>query len=389
MANLLVLPKLGLTMTEGKIGTWYAEEGDSVEEGDILYELETDKLVNEVEAKESGVILKVFVEPGDVLPCLAPVAIIGEEGEDISNLIHNETKEEENEEKEKENINIEKKIVEEKSIEKSGVVIASPAAKKFAKENSIDINDVIGTGPKGRITLDDVEKYMNNKPVLSQIKEKVVPMSQIRKIISKKMSESWNTCPAVTYDIKVDLSNISKVRDEYKEKNIKVSYTDLLIYMLTRTLEQFPLLNSSIDGENIILKENINIGVAVATDAGLLVPVIKDADKKNIEEISSQLKEISSKAKDGSLSPDYLTGGTFTITNLGMYGIESFSPIINLPEVAILGIGAIKKEIVEVENGFVFKPFMKLCLSADHRAIDGAVAAQFLSQLKSNIENMK
>ncbi|WP_419727223.1 dihydrolipoamide acetyltransferase family protein [Terrisporobacter petrolearius] len=389
MANLLVLPKLGLTMTEGKIGTWYAEEGDSVEEGDILYELETDKLVNEVEAKESGVILKVFVEPGDVLPCLAPVAIIGEEGEDISNLIHNETKEEENEEKEKENINIEKKIVEEKSIEKSGVVIASPAAKKFAKENSIDINDVIGTGPKGRIILEDVEKYMNNKPVLSQIKEKVVPMSQMRKIISKKMSESWNTCPAVTYDIKVDLSNISKLREEYKEKNIKVSYTDLLIYMLTQTLEQFPLLNSSIDGENIILKENINIGVAVATDAGLLVPVIKDADKKNIEEISSQLKEISSKAKDGSLSPDYLTGGTFTITNLGMYGIESFSPIINLPEVAILGIGAIKKEIVEVENGFVFKPFMKLCLSADHRVIDGAVAAQFLSQLKSNIENMK
>lgn len=385
MANLLVLPKLGLTMTEGKIGTWYAEEGDSVEEGDILYELETDKLVNEVEAKESGVILKVFVEPGDVLPCLAPVAIIGEEGEDISNLISNETKEE----KEKENINIEKKIVEEKSIEKSGVVIASPAAKKFAKENSIDINKVIGTGPKGRIILEDVEKYMNNKPVLSQIKEKVVPMSQMRKIISKKMSESWNTCPAVTYDIKVDLSNISKLRDEYKEKNIKISYTDVLIYMLTQTLEQFPLLNSSIDGENIILKENINIGVAVATDAGLLVPVIKDADKKNIEEISSQLKEISSKAKDGSLSPDYLTGGTFTITNIGMYGIESFSPIINLPEVAILGIGAIKKEIVEVENGFVFKPFMKLCLSADHRAIDGAVAAQFLSQLKSNIENMK
>jgi len=389
MANLLVLPKLGLTMTEGKIGTWYAEEGDSVEEGDILYELETDKLVNEVEAKESGVILKVFVEPGDVLPCLAPVAIIGEEGEDISNLIPNETKEEENEEKEKENINIEKKIVEEKSIEKSGVVIASPAAKKFAKENSIDINDVIGTGPKGRITLEDVEKYMNNKPILSQIKEKVVPMSQMRKIISKKMSESWNTCPAVTYDIKVDLSNISKLRDEYKEKNIKISYTDVLIYMLTQTLGQFPLLNSFIDGENIILKENINIGVAVATDAGLLVPVIKDADKKNIEEISSQLKEISYKAKDGSLSPDYLTGGTFTITNLGMYGIESFSPIINLPEVAILGIGAIKKEIVEVENGFVFKPFMKLCLSADHRAIDGAVAAQFLSQLKSNIENMK
>lgn len=383
MANLLVLPKLGLTMTEGTIGTWYVEEGDSVEEGDILYELETDKLVNEIEAKEDGVILKIFGETGDVLPCLAPIAIIGEEGEDISDLIPNETEEIKEENK------IEEKVVEEKSIERSEVVIASPAAKKFAKENSIDINEVIGTGPKGRITLEDVEKYMNNKPVSSQIKEKVVSMSQMRKIISKRMSESWNTCPAVTYDIKVELSNMSKIRDEYREKNIKVSYTDVLIYMLAQTLGQFPLLNSSVDGENIILKENINIGVAVATDAGLLVPVIQDTDKKNIEEISSQLKQISSKAKDGSLSPDYLTGGTFTITNLGMYGVESFSPIINLPEVAILGIGAIKKEIVEVENGFVFKPFMKLCLSADHRVIDGAVAAQFLSQLKSNIENMK
>lgn len=383
MANLLVLPKLGLTMTEGTIGTWYVEEGDSVEEGDILYELETDKLVNEIEAKEDGVILKIFGETGDVLPCLAPIAIIGEEGEDISDLIPNETEEIKEENK------IEEKVVEEKSIERSEVVIASPAAKKFAKENSIDINEVIGTGPKGRIVLEDVEKYMNNKPVSSQIKEKVVSMSQMRKIISKRMSESWNTCPAVTYDIKVELSNMSKIRDEYREKNIKVSYTDVLIYMLAQTLGQFPLLNSSVDGENIILKENINIGVAVATDAGLLVPVIQDTDKKNIEEISSQLKQISSKAKDGSLSPDYLTGGTFTITNLGMYGVESFSPIINLPEVAILGIGAIKKEIVEVENGFVFKPFMKLCLSADHRVIDGAVAAQFLSQLKSNIENMK
>lgn len=383
MANLLVLPKLGLTMTEGTIGTWYVEEGDSVEEGDILYELETDKLVNEIEAKEDGVILKIFGETGDVLPCLAPIAIIGEEGEDISDLIPNETEEIKEENK------IEEKVVEEKSIERSGVVIASPAAKKFAKENSIDINEVIGTGPNGRIVLEDVEKYMNNKPVSSQIKEKVVSMSQIRKIISKRMSESWNTCPAVTYDIRVDLSNMSKIRDEYREKNIKVSYTDVLIYMLAQTLGQFPLLNSSVDGENIILKENINIGVAVATDAGLLVPVIQDTDKKNIEEISSQLKQISSKAKDGSLSPDYLTGGTFTITNIGMYGVESFSPIINLPEVAILGIGAIKKEIVEVENGFVFKPFMKLCLSADHRVIDGAVAAQFLSQLKSNIENLE
>ena len=383
MAKLLVLPKLGLTMTEGKIGTWYVEEGDTVEEGDILYELETDKLVNEVEAKEDGVILKILAQTGDIIPCLDPVVIIGEEGEDISDVIPHKSEEIEKE------YTPEVKVVEEKNTDVNIAVIASPAAKKFAKENSIDISKVIGTGPKGRITIEDVEQFMNSSTNSSPIKREVVPMTSIRKIISKRMTESWNTCPAVTYDIKVDLSNMSKIREEYKEKNIKISYTDVLIYMLSQTLGDFPVLNSSVDGENITIKENINIGVAVATDDGLLVPVIKDANKKAIEEISTNLKELAQDAKEGTLSPDYLVDGTFTITNLGMYGVESFSPIINLPEVAILGIGAIKKEIIEVENGFAFKPFMKLCLSADHRVIDGAVAAQFLSKLKNNIENLK
>lgn len=383
MAKLLVLPKLGLTMTEGKIGTWYVEEGDTVEEGDILYELETDKLVNEVEAKEDGIILKILAQTGDIIPCLDPVVIIGEEGEDISDVIPHKSEEVEKE------YTPEVKVVEEKNTDANIAVIASPAAKKFAKENSIDISKVIGTGPKGRITIEDVEQFMNSITNSSPIKRQVVPMTSIRKIISKRMTESWNTCPAVTYDIKVDLSNMLKIREEYKEKNIKISYTDVLIYMLSQTLGEFPLLNSSVDGENITIKENINIGVAVATDDGLLVPVIKDANKKAIEEISTNLKELAQDAKGGTLSPDYLVDGTFTITNLGMYGVESFSPIINLPEVAILGIGAIKKEIIEVENGFAFKPFMKLCLSADHRVIDGAVAAQFLSKLKNNIENLK
>ena len=383
MAKLLVLPKLGLTMTEGKIGTWYVEEGDTVEEGDILYELETDKLVNEVEAKEDGVILKILAQTGDIIPCLDPVVIIGEEGEDISDVIPHKSEEIEKE------YTPEVKVVEEKNTDVNIAVIASPAAKKFAKENSIDISKVIGTGPKGRITIEDVEQFMNSVTNSSTIKREVVPMTSIRKIISKRMTESWNTCPAVTYDIKVDLSNMSKIREEYKEKNIKISYTDVLIYMLSQTLGDFPVLNSSVDGENITIKENINIGVAVATDDGLLVPVIKDANKKAIEEISTNLKELAQDAKEGTLSPDYLVDGTFTITNLGMYGVESFSPIINLPEVAILGIGAIKKEIIEIDNGFAFKPFMKLCLSADHRVIDGAVAAQFLSKLKNNIENLK
>ncbi|MBR0599924.1 2-oxo acid dehydrogenase subunit E2 [Sinanaerobacter chloroacetimidivorans] len=424
MASVLVMPKLGLTMTEGIIAKWHKQEGDSVRAGEILYEVETDKLTNDVESKEDGILLKIIIPEGETAPCLEPVAIIGTAGEDISGLAGAggttaETPKEGG---------------------KAERIIASPAAKKLAAEKKITLEKIQGTGPKGRIILKDVEEYQEDLPVsggdtsgvvkvkatpvaakmaaeldvnLTELSaegrriskadvaafvkqgpqpkqratEAVVPMSAMRKVIAKRMGASHSTCPTVTYDISIDMSALQSMKDGMKKETIKISYTDILTYIAARTLLEFPLLNCTIDGENLIYKNYVNMGIAVALPDGLLVPVIRNAHQKGITEISTELLSLSEDAKNGNLAPDALQGGTFTITNLGMYGIESFSPIINLPEVAILGVNTIQKAPVYEGGTFVMKPLMKVSLTADHRAVDGAVAAQFLSQLKRNMEN--
>lgn len=428
MASVVVMPKLGLTMKEGTLVSWQKKEGDEVSRGDVLFEVSTDKLTNEVESTESGILRKLLVDEGDVIECLKPIAIIGESNEDISSLIKElsaggEVVEENNSEatgKQSEEVtNIDKK---------QGRVKASPAAKKFAEQNGIDLQEIEGTGPQGRITIEDVEKQMQDSKNkvkasgvaskiaeelnvdLSQIKkdgrvmkedvlslckcnkalekscdEKRVPMSQMRKVISSRMHQSWITSPAVTFDIKVDITNLKRVKDGLKEV-CKVSYTDLLVKIVSKVLIQFPLVNCSVDGEELILRNFTNIGVAVALEEGLVVPVVKNADKKGLKEISQEIKELASKAKRNELTTDEITGGTFTITNLGMFGIESFSPIINQPEVAILGVNKITETPVAQNNGIVIKPLMTLSLTADHRAVDGSVAAQFLAKLKEFIE---
>jgi len=426
MAKLIVMPKLGLTMKEGKIVKWHKIEGDQINIGETLLEIATDKLTNEIEANVSGYIRKLLANEGEVVPCLEPIAIIGDKDEDISTLLSQSTS------KDKEKENSTKLITKNEEIKEneyeSKRVKASPIAKKLAREKGIDITRVAGTGPKGRITKEDVEKYIENKdrvktsPMaekaardlevnLSDInkegrimkqdvldfnknrklveavkpRDERIPMTQMRKIIAQRMSESWNISPAVTYDIKVDVTNLRKFKNELKDDQ-KLTYTDLLVKIASKVLIEFPLVNCSIDGEELILRNYANIGVAVAIDNGLVVPVVKYANVKGLKEISSEIKELAFKAKTNQLSSDDLTGGTFTITNLGMFGIDSFSPIINQPEVAILGVNSIT-EMPVLENGNVInKQFMKLSLTADHRAIDGAVAAQFLYRIKQYIE---
>jgi pyruvate dehydrogenase E2 component (dihydrolipoamide acetyltransferase) len=212
-------------------------------------------------------------------------------------------------------------------------------------------------------------------------------MSGMRKVIARRMSESWHTSPAVTLDISVDMTTLAGMREGLKAEGAKASYTDFLIYIVSRTLLAHPILNCTIDGDNILYRNYVNMGVAVALPDGLLVPVIKDAHVKGLSEISKELASLAERARGNSLSTDDLRGGTFTITNLGMFGIESFSPIINQPEVAILGVNAIRETIVPASGGFVVKPLLKLSLTTDHRAVDGAVAAQFLSDLRKRIEN--
>lgn len=428
MANLIVMPKLGLTMKEGQLVKWNKAEGDEVNPGEVLFEVATDKLTNAVEANEQGYIRKLLVKEGDVIPCLQPVAIIGDKDEDISSLLSEQKKK--NEKVEDTNIQTPTKKAQDK--EENGAskrVKVSPIAKKLAIEKGIDVYEVVGTGPNGRITKEDVEKYLDNrgetktspmavkvaseldvnlsdinkeerimkKDVLDFSKQrnlletvnptdKRVPMTQMRKVICQRMSQSWSVSPAVTYDINVNVTNLKKMKKELDAVE-KLTYTDFLVKIVAKALLEFPLVNCSIEGDALILRNYTNIGVAVALENGLVVPVIKYANAKGLKDISSEIKDLAYKAKTNQLSTADLTGGTFTITNLGMYGIDSFSPIINQPEVAILGVNTIM-DVPVLENGnMINKPFMKLSFTADHRAVDGAVAAQFLYQVKHYIEN--
>lgn len=428
MARPLVMPKLGLTMTEGTISRWLKAEGDPVSAGEGIYEVETDKLTNIIESTADGTLLKILVREGATAPCLEPVAIVGAPGEDISMLIPAGAA----------TIPAQAQaptaqapvVAQTATANTTGRLLASPAAKKLAKENGIELSVVPGTGPEGRITLEDVEHYLAAPPepaqsavkasplaariaddkgvALAEVpaggrvmakdvyaylsaattgpREETVPMTAMRRVIAKRMSQSAGTSPTVTYDVSIDMTAMKDYKAQLASENVKVSYTDLLVKIVSRALLEFPLLNCSVDGNNLVLKHYVNMGVAVALDDGLLVPVVKDAHLKSTTDISSEIKSLADQARKGTLSPDALAGGTFTITNLGMFGVESFSPIINQPEVAILGVNAIVETYMPVNGQPVAKPLMKLSLTADHRAVDGSVAAQFLARIKKLME---
>ncbi|EPY2306404.1 dihydrolipoamide acetyltransferase family protein [Clostridium sporogenes] len=429
MGKLEVMPKLGLTMTEGELVKWHKKEGDTIKAGETLFDVTTDKLTNNVEAKTDGVVRKLLVDEGTVVECLKPVAIIGDKDEDISNLLKESLQDSKGNEVEKEVKESKEEIKDNRKIKKGERTKISPIAKRLAKENDVNIQLLDGTGPEGRIVLKDVESYIeNNKnniktsPVaekmakdlgvnLEDIKkdgrimkddilefiqkstpsvgedlmDRRVKMSTMRKVIASRMSESSKISPTVTYDIEVDMTNLKRLKEQIKDE-WKVTYTDLLVKIVSKVLIQYPLVNCSIEGDEMIFRNYANIGVAVALEEGLVVPVVKYANKKGLKDISIEVKELAQKATNNGLTEENSTGGTFTITNLGMFGIKSFSPIINQPEVAILGVNMITNTPV-VENGeIVIKPLMSLSLTADHRAVDGAVAAQFLKAVKKYME---
>ncbi len=426
MANIMLMPKLGLTMVEGKIGKWLKQEGDLVLLEEPLLQVETDKIVSDVNATFEGTLLKIISERGDKTKVKEPICIIGEAGEDISELlVDNSGIAESNLEVTKVK-KIEKKEKKEKNIKVEGDILASPLAKKLAKDKGYDLSKINGTGPNGRIVEKDILMYkgnvkatptarvlannlgvdINNINKSSRIVkqdvfneydknsklngfdliEEVVEMSQMRKIISERMFDSWQTSPAVTYELKVDTTMLKKFKNQISLKH-KVTYTDLIVKIVSNALIEFPILNCSIDGDSIIMRNFTNIGVAVALDEGLIVPVVKYANLMGLGELSNKIKSLVIKSKNNELEMDELQGSTFTVTNLGMYEMNSFSPIINQPEVAILGITAIKDEVVVKDGQMVILPMMNLCLTADHRVVDGAIAAEFMSRLKEIIEN--
>ena len=272
----------------------------------------------------------------------------------------------------------------------AAAVKASPLAEKVAADLGIDLADV--KAAHGRVLAEDLLRYIaatreKADGETDDAREEVKAMSGMRKAIAKNMQNSHMTSPTVTFNLGIDMTEMKHYREQLKAKEIKVSYTDLLVKFVAKALTEFPLLNCSVQDNKIIYKHYVNMGVAVALDNGLVVPNIVDADKKSLTEISAEVKEMARLAREGKLPPEKLSGGTFTITNLGMYGIESFSPIINQPEVAILGVNTMEDKVV-VRNGEIcIRPIMNLSLTADHRVVDGSVAAQFLQRVKSLMEN--
>ncbi|MDI6690755.1 MAG: dihydrolipoamide acetyltransferase family protein [Candidatus Bathyarchaeota archaeon] len=362
MVSKVVMPKLSLTMKEGTVGKWYKREGETVEKGEPIVEIISEKATYDLEAPASGILRKIFVNEGVDAEVNAVLAVITAPEEPFS-----ETE-------------IQAEIIQ-LAEEKEKRVLASPAAKRLAKEYSIDLSLVKGSGPEGRIVEEDVKRYIEETSVVQPRVKEIIPLSGFRKTSAERVSMSFKTAPHSTLVMEVDAS---RAKEAYEK--LHVSYTAILVAAVAKALREHLIMNSTLDGDKIKVFEDINVGVAVATEQGLVVPVIHDADRKSLEEINAAIEKLMEKARHAKLAKKDVSRGTFTITNLGMYGVEFFTPIINPPEAAILGVGKIREKLVLIDGKIEAKPFIMLSLSYDHRIVDGAPAAEFLGKVKEKIE---
>jgi pyruvate dehydrogenase E2 component (dihydrolipoamide acetyltransferase) len=408
MAEIVYMPKLSDTMTEGVVATWNKNVGDAVKAGEVLAEIETDKATMEFESFYDGVLLHIGVETGNAAPVNTILAIIGQAGEDISTLLAIAPSTAVEAPKTETPAPSPAPVVAAPSPapvaapvavasnNTSGRVFASPLAKKLASEKGIDIHSVAGTGESGRIVKRDVDHYTPYTPAERSFNTAPAgvesftdePVSQMRKTIARRLAESKFTAPHfyLTMDINMDQAIASRKALNSMD-GVKVSFNDLVVKAVAMALKQNPGVNSSWMGDFIRRNQHVNIGVAVAVEDGLLVPVIRFADTKGLVQISSEVREFAQKAKDKKLQPSDWEGNTFTISNLGMFGIESFTAIVNPPDSCILAIGGIK-EVPVVKNGQVVPGnVMKVTLSCDHRVVDGATGSGFLQTFKTYMEN--
>lgn len=448
MAQEVLMPKLGLTMTEGTIEEWKYKEGDSVKKGDILFSVATDKLTNDVEAEADGVLLKILLPEGETAPCKAVIAYIGEAGEVIAEG----------------GASAESTAARAPASSAAAVpakapaatrdpgtpVLASPAAKKLAKEKGVDLALVAGTGPKGRITLEDVEAYLTapkadepaaevkTSPLAAKIAEELgvdvskiqtdgrvmkadvlaaagvctaapaaeagpaisagdndeppVKVNPLRRSIAANMANSWHTSPRVTYTFAVDVTAMkalrAKLKDSLKEQGIKLTYNHILMKVVAKALMEFPDVNASFADNMLTRHKHVNMGLAVAKGDGLIVPNVKNADSKSLAEIAKETEALIEATRSGKIDMKDMTGGTFTISSLGPYGVRSFSPIINQPELAILGVCDIVDTPIVCNGEIVIRPMMNLCLTADHRVVDGVMASKFMKRVVELLENL-
>jgi len=425
MAEIIRMPKMSDTMEEGVIAGWLKKVGEEVKSGDILAEVETDKATMELESYDDGFLLHVGVNDGDSVPVDGVIAIIGEKDEDVSSIL-NDLKSEKESENEKEsevvsNDNDEKiknnentilsEEVNEKSVQSDEVKVsinsendarvkASPLAKKLALEKGINISDVSGSGDGGRITKIDIQNFNPIKTVIDSKSEIVlpkinseesyeeIPVSQMRKTISKRLAESKFTAPHFYLTMEINMDNCIEGRKKIDESSeIKISFNDIILKACAVALRKHPMINSSFLEDKIRINHHVHIGVAVAVDEGLLVPVIRFADNKSLSHISTEVKSLAEKAKSKQLQPSEWEGNTFTISNLGMFGIDEFTAIINPKDSCILAVGGIRNTPVVKDGEIVPGNLMKVTLSCDHRIVDGATGSSFLKTLKELIED--
>ena len=441
MAKVIVMPKLGYTQDTGSVAAWLKNEGDKVERGEALFDAHTDKTVVTVESSAAGTLLKIALEPEVTVPVLTPVCVIGEPGEDAEAALANHKTlevadaqdegllddDDEEEAPAEETKTVEaadvkmsrraKKYVEENDIDINSVaeikgtgfeggiterdIKASPLAKKIAKKTGVDLAAVKGTGVNGKIMKKDVVAAGKAAPKPAaavenkddMIVESVVPYAGIRKIIGDRLSESKFTAPHLYFTDSIDMTEFNAFRKMLNEKSEqKIAASDLMIKAASKALEKYPKLNASLQGNQIIYYKSTNVGMAVAGDNGLIVPVVKNAQAKTLTAIASETRDLVERAKAGRLKQEEYTGGTFSISNLGMFGISNFTAIINPPEAGILSISSIRKTPVVIidEEGndqIAIRPMMNVQLSVDHRIIDGLLASQYVEYFKELLED--
>ncbi|CAM1349689.1 pyruvate dehydrogenase complex dihydrolipoamide acetyltransferase [Tenacibaculum crassostreae] len=417
--KVVTMPRLSDTMTEGTVASWLKNVGDTIEEGDILAEIETDKATMEFESFNEGTLLHIGVQEGESAPIDSLLAIIGEAGTDVSSLVEahksgtltsstsNEKQEEApkaTEEKKTETVATPVATV---SNNNGGRIFASPLAKKIAKDKGINLADVKGSGENGRIIKKDVENYtpaakvespvaaststpsaVTNFAIAGEESTSEVKNSQMRKAIAKALSNSKFSAPHFYLNIEVDMDNAMASRKTINAiPDTKISFNDMVVKACAMALKKHPQVNTSWTDNNTLFHSHINVGVAVAVDEGLVVPVVKHTDTLSLTQIGAAVRDLAGKARTKKITPAEMQGSTFTVSNLGMFGIESFTSIINQPNSAILSVGAIVQKPVVKNGEIVVGNTMKLTLACDHRTVDGAVGAQFLQTLKTYIEN--
>ena len=401
MATKLVMPKLGLSMTEARIIEWFKNEGDAVQKGDGVLNIETEKIMYTVEAPAAGVLLKIFAKVGDVMPIGATLAYIGEAGEQVPEAGQAGTAEREETAAPaaaKEHVSHGEKPG------RSSKIRISPVAKALAEKLNIDYTAIRGSGPNGRIVKEDIIAQSESAAQATAAEQAQkgttteadtldrIPYSGMRKSIGTNMSRSWNLAPKVTQNMLVDVTELlefrKKLNGDLADGQIKISVTDMLTKIVAKAIKKHPIINSVLEEDSIRLLRNINIGIAVSLEQGLIVPVIKDADKKDVFTIGKEIRKLTEKARTNSLKLEDIQGGTFTITNVGAYGsVDFFTPIINQPESAILGVGRIKEAPAVINREITIRSLMGFSLSFDHRVIDGAPAAQFLATIMEYLKN--